>query len=217
MAAATLARRAKAEPIIFGRESNGILMTPEEFDRAEFDDAYRFELVNGVLVVSPIPSENEAEPNEELGHLLRTYRDQHPKGKALNGTLQERYVKIGGNRRRPDRCIWASLGRDPIKGEKPNIIAEFVSWSKRDRLRDYETKRDEYEQIQIQEYWIIDRFRKTMTVHVLDDGKYRKRVLTAKQTYRTPLLPGFEVPLARLFTFAEKWVDATEDGMENDA
>ena len=45
----------------------------------------------------------------------------------MSGTLPERYVKIGDNRRRPDRLIWASLGRKPHKGETPKIIVEFVS------------------------------------------------------------------------------------------
>ena len=46
---------------IYGPDSNGIVMTPRQFDRAEFAEGYRYELINGVLVVSPIPSESEAE------------------------------------------------------------------------------------------------------------------------------------------------------------
>src|SRR6266404_4334641 len=123
-------KRAK-EPITFGPEHNGILMTPEEFDRADFDEFWYFELINGVLVVTPIPLEEEADPNEELGHLLRQYRDGHPLGHHLNATLFDRYVKPGRNRRKPDRVIWASLGRKPRRGEKPTIIVEFVSSRKR--------------------------------------------------------------------------------------
>jgi hypothetical protein len=52
-------------------ESNGRLLTPAEFDRADFEDGYRYELINAVLVVSPIPSESEADPNGELEYLLR--------------------------------------------------------------------------------------------------------------------------------------------------
>jgi hypothetical protein len=39
-----------------GPESAGLLMTPEEFDPVqEYDENYRYELVRGVLVVTPIP------------------------------------------------------------------------------------------------------------------------------------------------------------------
>src|SRR4051812_48104438 len=59
--------------------SAGLLMTPEEFDAiADYDDRYRYELIRGVLVVNPIPSEAEGDPNEELGHLLRSYKEAHP-------------------------------------------------------------------------------------------------------------------------------------------
>jgi Uma2 family endonuclease len=192
----------------FGLESNGILMTPQEFDRADFDECWRYELINGVLIVSPIPSEQEADPNEELGYLLRNYQNTHPEGKSLDCTLSERHVKAGKNRRRPDRVIWAGLGRLPRKGETPTIIVEFASEQKRDRERDYETKRAEYQAIKVQEYWIIDRFTKTMTVHVLDKEKYRKKTIHSTQTYSTPsLLPGFELPLARLFELADRWSD----------
>src|SRR3954454_21752781 len=94
--------------------SAGLRMTGEEFDAiANFDERYRYELVHGVLVVTPIPLEAEADPNEELGHWLREYRDRHPQGSILDLTLQERYIPMGDSRRRPDRVIWAGLGRRP--------------------------------------------------------------------------------------------------------
>lgn len=211
MATATLTRKRKQKTCIFGIESNGILMAPEEFDHGDFDECWDYELINGVLIVSPIPLEQEADPNEELGYLLRTYRATHPRGKALDKTLPERYVKTGANRRKADRVIWAGLGRRPRQGETPTVIVEFVSVRKRDRERDYESKREEYAEINVQEYWIIDRFQKNMTAHILEGGKYRKKVLTAKQSYRTKLLPGFELPLARLFELADEWSDDTPE------
>jgi Uma2 family endonuclease len=190
---------------LFGPESNGIPMTPREFDRAEFVEGWRYELINGVLIVSPIPSENEVDPNEELGHLLRTYQESHPQGSMLDATLPERTVRTGSNRRRADRVIWTGLGRLPRRGETPTIAAEFVSAGKRNWLRDYETKRDEYLAAGVKEYWVFDRFRHTLTVFTLRAGKIKKRIVRTHQTYQTPLLPGFELPLARLFALADRW------------
>jgi Uma2 family endonuclease len=210
MATATLTRKRKrAKPEYqFGLESNGILMTPEEFDAADYEDydpGWSYELINGVLVVSPIPFRQETDPHEELGRLLRNYQEDHPLGKALDKTLPEQYIRCGRNRRKADRVIWAGLRRLPRRTENPTIAIEFVSSRKRDRVLDYETKCAEYQKAKVQEYWILDRFQGIMTVHILEDGKYRKRVLQAKQTYRTKLLPGFEVPLARLFALADQW------------
>jgi len=201
---------------MFGRRSNGILMTPAEFDRSDFEKGWRYELINGVLIVSPIPSSQERDPNEELGHLLRNYRDDHPKGAALNATLHEQTVEATDNRRRADRVIWAGLRKKPKMNDVPTIVIEFVSGRKRDRVRDYETKRDEYEAIGVSEYWVIDRFRRTMTVFVFT-GKKRTKVVKEQQTYKTGLLPGFELPMAQLFARADFWQDEQDEDEELDS
>src|SRR5260370_20184107 len=98
---------------LLGPRSAGARITPREFDRADFVEGWRYELINGVLVVSPIPLENEADPNEELGRWLRNYQESHPQGSVLNATLAERTVHTRQNRRRADRLIWAGLARLP--------------------------------------------------------------------------------------------------------
>jgi Uma2 family endonuclease len=202
-AGATIVLKQWNEP--FGPESNGILMTPDEFDEGDFLEGWCYELINGVLIVTPIPLLNESDPNEKLGYLLRRYRDDYPQGSALNFTGSERMIKTGKNRRRADRVIWAGLGRLRRRGESPTIIAEFVSSRKRDRMRDYETKRQEYMAIEVKEYWIIDRFMHTMTVFRRTNERYRKRVLGKDEVHTTDLLPGFELPLAQLFELADRW------------
>jgi Uma2 family endonuclease len=193
--------------LVLGLKHAGILMTPEEFDAIEeYDENYRYELINGVLVVTPIPLEGEVDPNEELGYLLRSYRDQHPQGTALDATLPERIVPTRQNRRRADRVIWAGLGRVPDPEEDlPTIVVEFVSEARRDRERDYTEKRQEYMEIGIAEYWIVDRFRRTMTAVVNQPDGPQEQVIGEGEVYRTPRLPGFELPLARLLAAADRW------------
>lgn len=196
---------------VFGPASAGTLMTPREFDRAKFMEGYRYELVHGVLIVSPSPLENERDPNGELEYLLRLYRDTHAEGKALDATLAEQTVWTKANRRRAERIIWAGLGHLPRRRETPTIVVEFVSAGKRDRMRDYEEKRDEYMEMGVKEYWIFDRFQRTLTVYAARGGKVKKEVLREKQTYTTELLPGFELPLPRLFVYADLWPEPDED------
>jgi Uma2 family endonuclease len=180
-------------------------MTPEEFDAiTNYDDRYRYELVLGVLVVTPIPAEAEADPNEELGHWLRDYRDHHPQGSSLNLTLQERHIRTGDSRRRADRLIWAGLGRRPDTAvDVPAIVVEFVSRRRRDWLRDFVEKKHEYLALGVAEYWIVDRFRRTMTVYFRPPREPAERVVAENETYRTDLLPGFELSLARLLAVAD--------------
>ena len=193
-----------------GLASAGLLMTPEEFDAVtDYDDRYSYELINGVLVVTPIPSEAESDPNEELGVMLRNYQANHPQGAVIDLTLPERYVRVAGSRRRADRVIWVGLGRIPDTAQDvPSIVVEFVSRARRDRERDYEQKRRQYLDLGVQEYWIIDRFQRTMSVFRRDPpvtGPEAVVTVTEAETYRTDLLPGFELPLARLLIVADKW------------
>jgi Uma2 family endonuclease len=186
---------------------NGMSMTPEEFDAVDdWDEDYEYELIRGTVIVNPIPSEGETDPNEELGLLLRSYQALHEQGKTLNKTLFQRYIFLpDGSRRKADRVVWAGLGHRPHpKQDVPTIAIEFVSRAARDRQRDYELKRDEYLQLGVKEYWVIDRFRRTMTVF-RPDGSERK--IAESEQVQTPLLPGFELPLARLFALSDEWKD----------
>ena len=195
----------ESEVLQLGQESNGTLLSPWEFDAADFEPGWRYELVNGVLIVNPPPLLAERDPNEELGRWLRNYQESHPSGSKLDLTVSEQTVKIGPHRRRVDRAIWAGLGRLPEKDETPTICVEFISEGKRNRQRDYDIKRDEYRSAGVREYWIIDRFKHTMTVHHFTRRKMSKKVLTRRQTYITKLLPGFKLSLSKLFEFADRW------------
>lgn len=188
--------------------ANGTLMSREEFlalQPEECDQRYRYELVYGVVIVSSPPSDGEADPNDELGRLLRNYQDT-PQGKCLDKTLFEREVATSVGIRRVDRAIWIGFGR-PINSrhDLPTILIEFVSPGKRAWLRDYHQKREEYLERGCQEYWVIDRFRRTMTVYYPPTAAVPERVIGENEMYSTPLMPGFELPLRRLLQLADQY------------
>jgi Uma2 family endonuclease len=190
-----------------GLESAGVPMTPEEFDAIEeYDELYQYELIHGVLVVTPFATEAERHPNDVLGHLLRAYQEDHPDGKSLDETVFEQYIRTGDSRRRADRVIWAGLGRTPDpRSDVPTIVVEFPAAGRAAWKRDYIEKRREYLAIGVREYWVIDRFERVMTVYFDEAGKPGERHITENETYRSTLLPGFELPLARLLAAADKW------------
>jgi Uma2 family endonuclease len=196
---------APSVPLLIGPDANGMRLDPNEFDVADVERGWRYELIRGVLIVSPAPLEEERDPNQELGFLLLKYQEDHQDGAALDKTLPEHDIHVGDDRRRADRAIWAGLGRHPRRNETPTIIVEFVSAGRRSRQRDYEEKRDEYLQLGVQEYWIIDRFQRTMRVHTKRGDAYESLVVAESETYATPLLPGFDLPLARLMALADSW------------
>jgi len=206
---ATTRHNPKAHGPRIGPRSAGTSMTPEEFDAtppSAWDDRYRYELINGVLVVTPPVNDAEADPNDELGFLLRAYQESHPHGSSLDATMPERTVPTTAQRRRCDRAVWTGLGRLPdTKADVPSIVVEFVSAQKRDVLRDYEQKRDEYLAAGVREYWVVDRFRRVMTVYRRGVVGPVHQIVTETQNYETELLPGFILPLARLLSRADRW------------
>lgn len=92
-------------------------MDLDEFEAAEFEPGYRYELIHGILVVTPPPLEEERDANEELGRWLRNYKESHPEGKALDLTLPEHNLRTLGQNRRADRVLWIGLGRRPRTGD----------------------------------------------------------------------------------------------------
>lgn len=186
---------------IIGPDDNGRLMSPEEFDALDqLDEESQLELINGVLIVNAAPGPVETDPNDELGHLLRMYGTQHPG--VIDKTVYECYICVPNGRRRADRVVWIGLGRLPnLATDTPAIAVEFVSAGTRNRQRDYEVKRAEYAAAGVREYWIFDRFQRTLTVCRGEE------VLTiaADATYTTPLLPGFQLPIAAILKCADDW------------
>ncbi len=190
-----------------GPESAGVLMTPAEFDAiTDYDELYNYELIHGVLVVNPIPSPGETDPNGELEFVLRDYKKNHPQGSCIDKTLVEQYIYTGDSRRRADRVIWIGLGRTPdLQNDVPTIIVEFVSRSKRDFRRDHVEKRKEYLQLGVQEYWVISRFERTFTVYRPTEPT--ETVVKEFDMYSTDLLPSFELRLEEIIAIADDWDD----------
>jgi len=190
-------------------ESAGLLMSADEFDAVtDYDDSVKYELIRGVLVVTPMSSRAERSPNDLLGHWLRSHRDQHPAGNCLLETVFEEYVSTGENRRRADRVIWVAQGdtRPNPQTDVPTIVVEFVSAGKAAWRRDYVEKRDEYLQAGIREYWVIDRFRRLLTVYCRLAGQPPETMVRETEVYCPVLLPGFELLLSELLASADKWV-----------
>lgn len=196
-------------PAVLGIESSGMLMTPEEFDAVtEYDENYRYELIHGVLIVNPIPNPEETGPNELLGHLLWDYQQRDPRARTFDESLPQQYMRTATGRRIADRLIWIGLGRLPNpRKDAPAIAVEFVSAGRRNRRRDYIEKKQEYGDAGLKEYWIFDRFQRTLTVIAYSPTGTTESQIAEGATYGSPLLPGFVVLLDRILAAADRFAE----------
>ena len=104
--------------------------------------------------------------------------------------------------------------RGPVaKRDIPTIIVEFPSSRPADQRRDYVEKEAEYRDLGVREYWMIDRFRRQMTVYSRVDSKWKRRALAENDTYRTDIVPSFDLPIGKLLGFADRYADQPADEM----
>ena len=194
-----------AAPSRLDEHSNGQLMTAEEFDAVTaYDDCLTYQLINGVLVVGGIPGMRGEKLTERLGTLLLAHQSDHPRGSMLDDTFRGRYVHArNGNRWRVDRAVWCGLGRAPREpDDTPAIAVEVVSRRRRDRRRDYDTKRREYAAAGVAEYWIVDPQDRAVIVHT---GAKKPKRLRDGTLLTTDRLPGFTVDVKALFDAAARY------------
>ena len=188
---------------------NGVRMTPAAFDAiTEYDARHEYELVNAVVIANPPPDDRRAALTDAICGFLWNYKSNHPDGAALDLTLPGRYVATSWGRRKADRVLWCGLGRTPDSNvDVPSVVVEIVSPRRRDRVRDYELKRDEYREAGALEYWLVDPRERSLTTFTAAGG-WAEATLGAGGALTTPLLPGFELPVNAPLAVA----DAVGDG-----
>lgn len=132
----------------------------------------------------------------ELGLYWGLHRD------VVDDVDVEGWVSTGPDDDRiPDICVYlhGPSSALQIPQRVPDAIFEFVSEDRSDQERDYIDKRAEYHAIRVQEYVIVDRFKEEVLVLRWQPGDYSEQVLTARDSYSTPLLPGLAIPLSEVF------------------
>ena len=83
----------------------------------------------------------------------------------------------------------------------PLFVAELVSpggKSSDNYKRDYVWKRQQYEELGIPEYWIIDPHRETLTVLTLVEGRYESSVYSKSQQVFSSAFPTLKVSVQKL-------------------
>jgi Uma2 family endonuclease len=189
-----------AEPeLCLGLADDGRPTTAEEFAEAEFDEPWTYERVDGRLVVMSPEGTGHVSQSEPWRNRLGAYLLAHPE--LAVAVVSQAWIQIDeDNTRIADIGVYLDKTYDTldIPDQIPDLAFEFVSPGKASRRRDYVEKRAQYAQVGVREYVIVDRFDKTVTVLTLVEGHYFERVLKPGDIYRTPLLPGFEVPLAEV-------------------
>ena len=182
-----------------GPDDDGRPTTAEEFAEAEYKGPYRYERVEGRLIVMSPEGTDHARLASRWQFHLSAYAKDRPD--VVDDVFAHPWVRLED---RTDRIgdVGVYLAREgppwevPVRA--PDIMIEVVSKSARDRRRDFQEKRADYHRIGIREYVILDHFRHRVTVFTHAPGDYLERTLGPDDTYTSALLPGLEIALADL-------------------
>ena len=147
----------------------GRALTVEDMENMP-DDEFRYELDDGVLIVSPAPSSLHQRVVFRLAQVLDAACP--PDFEVIPG------VGVNINRyqhRVPDVAVVRSDAMDTVFQERPPALAVEVA-SPRTRLYDRNRKKDVYEQFGIPACWIVepDRDKPELTAFQLRDGRYEE-------------------------------------------
>jgi Uma2 family endonuclease len=165
------------------------------------DDDLRHEIIDGVHYVTASPITRHQRISLNLLYLMQSYLETHPIGELFSApfdvVLSFHDVVV------PD-LIYLSKERAHFLTAKnlqgaPDLVVEILSPST--RPRDERLKRDLYERVGVDEYWLVDPDRDVVTIYRRGAEGFNPPIRLEKDgVVTTPLLPGLELHLARALT-----------------
>lgn len=164
------------------------------------EDGNRYEIVDGVLVMTPAPTPEHQNIGGMIYYYLVTYVKLAGLGRVFPGPVD---VVLGPKLVfQPDVVLLLNDHLDRIGSKKingaPDLMVEIASPSTAvyDRL----TKYEKYAQAGIPEYWIVKPVARTVEVVVLEQGKYRSLgIFSGQQTLPSRVVSNLPVRVEQFF------------------
>ena len=164
------------------------------------DDGHRYEIVNGVLVMTPAPTPEHQSIAVRIAYYMFPFIDLAGIGRLFTGPID---VDLGPKKVfQPDVVVILNEHLDRVQAKKivgvPDLVVEVASPSTAafDRLVKYEI----YARAGIAEYWIVKPTRRTVEVLVLKDGQYGSLgIFSGQATIPSKVVPELSVRVEQFF------------------
>ena len=170
-----------------------------ERDYLELGTNRLVEFSDGCIEVLPMPTKLHQQIVRFLFLLVQQFVSARGLGEVLFAPLPIRLWP--GKFREPD-LVYLRQGRGEYRGqpEGADLVMEVLSEGEENHRRDFETKRQEYAQAGIPEYWIVDPEALRVRELILEEGTYREHGdFGPGDTASSAVLPGLTVSVADLF------------------
>lgn len=194
--------------IEIGPEDAGRPLALPEWERARETPGYVYELIEGIIEVSPIPTPLHDHWVELLRIELERYRAGHP---GVIGKISERCEvavpsERGPTRPQPDLAVYCGFPKPPpIRWDNvcPTIVIEVIS--DRRVAKDVSRNRELYFRTEgIAEYWIIDPREEPMAPSLIvlrrEPGadSWLEHAVAFGDSFSTSSLPGLTLDLSAM-------------------
>ena len=178
-------------------------MTQPEFAAWVRDrqDARRYELLNGRIVMNPPAAFPHGSIAAELCRLIANHVREHRLGMVFDSS--QGFELPSGDTLEPDvSFISKRRWRAPKPGEfiaiAPDVAVEVLSPST--KARDRSEKKAIYQRSGVREYWLVDSSRQEIAVFSLAHGRYGKeRIFTAHEKLRSTVVRGLTFAVGEVF------------------
>jgi Uma2 family endonuclease len=167
------------------------------------DDGQRHELIDGEHYITPSPNIRHQEISGRLFLLIGAWLQEHPVGRAFYAPLDVVFSRFDVVE--PDLLYVSNeraaalLAGQHVTGA-PDIVVEIASPAT--RKRDETIKRQLYEGSSVAEYWVVDPDTDAIRVYKREGDCFARAVELSSEAgdvFTTPILPGLEIPLSRVF------------------
>ncbi len=190
-----------------GPSDHGRKMSLKDFEFVETQEGYHYELARGYIIVSETAIFSHTMVLVAVRDQLAGYQLGHPG--SIFATLGPGDCKLlipeWESERHPDLSVYLTKpkGRKDDKLWRrwiPELAIEVVS--ERSTDRDYIEKREEYRDLGIKEYWIVDARREQVVVLRRGRSKWIEKRVGPDCVITTKLLPGFALPFKAIMDAA---------------
>jgi Uma2 family endonuclease len=183
------------------RPTSGVKLTYDDFLLFP-DDGKRHELIDGEHYVTPSPNIRHQQISINLTLLIGNWLETHPRGRLFYAPLDVVFSNFDVVE--PD-LLYVSNERSnvltvPNVQGAPDLVIEIGS--RGTRKRDETIKRRLYERWGVSEYWIVDPDIDVVRVYRRRGDSFVRPIELSREggdLLTTDLLPGLELPLARIF------------------
>ena len=160
----------------------------------------RYQLINGDLFMAPGPNRFHQDISRTIQFEMMKYLETQPGGIVYNAPFD--VVLTDTNVFQPDLAFFSEQRRRFLseKGAEgpPDLVVEILS-PKTARL-DLDQKRVVYARTGVDELWIIDPEGEEVRVYLLrEDSDLPKVILRLGDVLSTPLIPGFQISIEKIF------------------